>query len=275
MTGNAGASDEVCMAGQAGGTVAERQIDGMAVRVFADRAAAGTAAGWLVRDTLASLLREQGAARVTFAAAQSQREMLAVLRQARDLAWDRVTTFQMDEYIALPPGVMSLSTFLELELFSEVHPGAVNRMASDRDPLVECQRYERLLREAPIDLVCLGIGESGHLAYNDPPLARFDDERWMRVVEISETSRQQCLNDGHFGAPSDVPRHALTMTVPALLSARKIIGVVPGALRHEALRAACDGPIAESCPASALRTHADCTLFVDREAYEGGKGVVN
>lgn len=260
------------MIGETDGAIAERCVDGVTVRVFAERHAAGTAAGRRVCDLLRAVMAEQGSARVVFAAAQSQHELLAVLRTATDLRWDRVTTFQMDEYIALPSGIMSLNAFLERELFDQVHPGTVNRMESDRHPGDECKRYELLLREAPIDLVCLGIGESGHLAYNDPPKAHFADEEWVRVIEINERSRHQGVNDGHFRLLAEVPREAFTMTIPALLSARKIVGVVPGARRNEALRQALDGPIVESCPASALRTHSDCTLFVDQEAYAAGEG---
>jgi glucosamine-6-phosphate deaminase len=251
------------------GKVAERTADGVRVHVFRDRASAGSAAGRLAEEAIRSSLIDQEQVRVVFAAAQSQREVLAVLRSSDLLDWGRVTTFQMDEYLDLPPNMMSLSEFLDQELLAEVTPAVVNKMEPGRRPEAECQRYEQLLRSAPIDLVCLGIGESGHLAYNDPPEARFDDERWVRVVGISETSRHQSINDGHFRSLTDVPSRALTMTVPALLSARKIIGAVPGSLRHHALRRCLDGPIEEACPASALRTHDDCTLFVDLEAYEG------
>ncbi len=244
-------------------------VDDLSVKVFEDRAAAGSAAGREVAETLRAKLDGGGSARVVFAAAQTQREMLAVLRVATEIAWDRVTTFQMDEYAALPPGVMSLGEFLARELFDTVCPGTVNAMRPGDNPDAECERYEGLLRAGPLDLVCLGIGESGHLAYNDPPGARFADRRWVRAVTISQVSRHQAVNDGHFRFLEQVPARALTMTVPALLSARKIVGVVPGVRRHRALRDALEGPIDEACPASALRTHADCTLYVDREAYEG------
>ncbi len=252
-----------------GAEVTERVADGVHVHVFRDRASAGSAAGRLAEEAIRSVLMAQEQACVVFAAAQSQREVLAVLRSSDLFEWERVTTFQMDEYIDLPPGMMSLSEFLDHELLAKVRPTVVNKMEPGREPEAECIRYDQLLRVAPIDLVCLGIGESGHLAYNDPPAARFDDDRWVRIVAISEVSRRQSVNDGHFRSLAEVPSRALTMTIPALLSARKIIGAVPGRLRHDALRRALDGPIEEGCPASALRTHHDCTLFVDVEAYEG------
>jgi glucosamine-6-phosphate deaminase len=252
--------------------VTERVVDGVHVQVFRDRVSAGSAAGRLAEEVLRSTLTANAQARVVFAAAQSQREALAVLRSSDVVDWGRVTTFQMDEYLDLPPGMMSLSDFLDQELLAKVRPASVNKMEPGREPGTECKRYEQLLRFAPIDLVCLGIGESGHLAYNDPPAARFDDDQWVRVVEISEVSRHQSINDGHFRSLGEVPSRALTMTIPALLSARKIIGAVPGSLRHDALRRALDGPIEEASPASALRAHSDCTLFVDLEAYEGTAG---
>jgi glucosamine-6-phosphate deaminase len=249
--------------------VTERVVDGVHVHVFRDRSSAGTAAGRFAEEAIRSTLMAQDHARVVFASAQSQRELLAVLRSSQLVDWGRVTSFQMDEYIDLPPGVMSLSEFLDQELLAKVSLATVNKLEPGQQPEVESNRYEQLLRLAPIDLVCLGIGESGHIAYNDPPMARFDDDRWVRTVDINEVSRQQTINDGHFGSVTEVPWRALTMTIPALLSARKIIGMVPGTKRHDALRRALDGPIDESCPASALRTHPDCTLMVDLEAYEG------
>ena len=259
-------------AGQPGVEVTERIVDGVHVHVFRDRVSAGSTAGRLAEDALRSALMSQNQARVVLASAQSQRELLAVLRSSELVDWGHITTFQMDEYLNLRPGMMSLGDFLDQELLAKVKVAALNRLEPGQQPEAECERYEQLLRSAPIDLVCLGIGESGHLAYNDPPTARFDDGRWVRVVNISEVSRQQSINDGHFRSLTQVPGQALTMTIPALLSARKIIGVVPGAWRHDALRRALDGPVDEDCPASALRTHPDCTLLVDLEAYEGTGG---
>ncbi len=247
----------------------ERMVGPLRVRIYRSRGAAGSAAGADIADTIRAAVRAKGSARVVFAAAQSQREMLAALRAATDLEWGRVTTFQMDEYTAVPPGVASLAEFLDRALFEAVRPGAVNRIRTGDDPSVECDRYEELLRAEPLDLVCLGIGESGHLAYNDPPRARFADRRFVRLVTIGERSRRQAVNDGHFPSLESVPSTAYTMTVPALLSAQKLVGVVPGALRHEALGRALEGSIDEACPASALRTHPDCTLYVDEAAYEG------
>lgn len=252
-----------------GGKVTEVVAGGVRVGVFRDRGAAGSAAGRLAEAAVRAALMAHDRVRVVFAAAQSQREVLAVLRSSKSIEWGRVSTFQMDEYLDLPPRTMRLSEFLDQELLAKVKPAVVNRMEPGREPEAECKRYEEILRSAPIDLVCLGIGESGHLAYNDPPAARFDDDRWVRVVDISEVSRQQGVNDGHFRSLVEVPSRALTMTIPALLSARKVIGVVPGSLRHGALRRALDGPIEEACPASVLRTHDDCTLFVDLEAFQG------
>lgn len=206
---------------------------------------------------------------MVFAAAQSQLELLAALRSADDIDWRRVTTFQMDEYAKPLANGGSLASFLDRELFDAVRPGTVHRIRTGDDSEAECDRYEALLRAEPIDLVCLGIGESGHLAYNDPPAARFGDERFVRLVAIGERSRQQAVNDGQFPDLAAVPGMAYTITVPGLLAATRVVGVVPGTLRHEALRRALDGPIDESCPASALRTHADCTLYVDNAAYEG------
>jgi glucosamine-6-phosphate deaminase len=134
------------------------------------------------------------------------------------------------------------------------------------DSAAECARYRDLLEEAPIDLVCLGIGENGHLAFNDPPVADFDDPEWVKPVELDLLCRQQQVNDGCFPALDDVPRTALTLTIPALLSARAVVGAVPGPRKAQAVRDTLKGPISTACPASILRTHPNAALYLDKES---------
>jgi glucosamine-6-phosphate deaminase len=156
---------------------------------------------------------------------------------------------------------------LREHLFYRVQPGQVHLIDGLASPDAECRRYAALLAAAPIDLVCLGIGENGHLAFNDPPLARFDDPDLVRAVEIATASRQQQVHDGTFGSLDEVPRRAITLTIPALVSAAHMFCVVPGRLKRAAVSCTLRGPITADCPASILRRHQDATLYLDVEAY--------
>ena len=136
-----------------------------------------------------------------------------------------------------------------------------------------CRDYARLLAEAPIDIVCLGIGVNGHIAFNDPPVADFDDPAMVKVVELDETCRQQQVDDSCFAALAEVPKQAITLTVPQLMAAQAIFCVVPGPQKRGAVKAALDGPMSTNCPASILRTHPNCKIFLDREASPVSKKV--
>ncbi|MDA8291941.1 MAG: glucosamine-6-phosphate deaminase [Actinomycetota bacterium] len=236
------------------------------VNVYASRREAGVAAARLVEDVVADRLDGQELVRIVFASAPSQLELLAALRESTRVPWSRVVAFHMDEYVGLPGDAPErFSAFLSRELFDAVAPLVVH-LLDPSDPEAECRRYEALLREAPIDLVCCGIGENGHLAFNEPGDSSFVDARWLRVVPLGEVSRQQQVNDGCFATIAEVPTDAVTMTIPALLSARRIVGVVPGASKAAAVARVLAGPIGEDCPATVLRGHDAATLFVDDAA---------
>ncbi|MEO3805922.1 6-phosphogluconolactonase [Nonomuraea sp. B1E8] len=248
--------------------VIERVAGQLDVRIFSDRARSGAAAGRAAAAALRTALADRDEARVIFAAAPSQREMLAGLRAAEGIDWSRVAVFHMDEYIGLPADApQRFGRFLRHELWESVRPGAVHVIEPGDDPEAESARYAALLGSAPIDLVCLGIGDNGHLAFNDPPVADFADPLAVKVVELDEDCRRQQVSDGCFATLADVPDRAITLTVPTLMAGRTLIATVPGANKRAALSAALDGPIGESCPASVLRTHPACTLYADLEAY--------
>ncbi|MFW5437274.1 TIM barrel protein [Paenibacillus apiarius] len=244
--------------------------DALQVRVYEARGQMGRAAGEAVADQIRSLLREQREVRVVFAAAPSQNELLHALTEADGIDWSRITAFHMDEYIGLPPdSPQRFSQYLRDRLIDIVQPGRIHYIGAGNVELIEaeCLRYAELLREAPLDIVCFGIGENGHLAFNDPPVADFNDPMLVKPVALDEACRQQQVNDGCFATIADVPTHALTLTIPALLSARYLYGAVPGPRKRRALHQAMHGPITHACPASALRMHEHCILFVDAEAF--------
>ena len=244
--------------------------DQLRVQQYPDREALGRAAADHAREVIAAARAARGVARVVFACAPSQNEFLAALvAQPPTVAWTNVVVFHMDEYVGLSAShVQSFRHYLRGHLLDAIPvPKAFHPIRGEATSLPqECERYAKLLREKPIDLVCLGIGENGHLAFNDPPVADFEDRKLIKVVELDKACRQQQVNDGCFARLNDVPGHALTLTVPALFGARAILCCVPGARKAQAVRDTLLGPIDAACPASILRQHPYAVLHIDAAA---------
>ncbi|NGP45618.1 glucosamine-6-phosphate deaminase [Bacillaceae bacterium SIJ1] len=229
----------------------------------------GRAAAADVIAKMKALLKEKETIRIIFASAPSQNEFLETLRTASGIEWHRVTVFHMDEYIGLKPQEeQSFSKFLCDRLFDSVKPGKIHLIDGLNDPELECQVYSERLMEAPIDIVCLGIGENGHIAFNDPPVAHFNDPKLIKMVKLDEMSRQQQVNDKCFHKLADVPTHALTLTIPALLSGSYLYCIVPGLTKKNAVKQTLKGPISETNPASSLRRHPSCILYLDKDSYD-------
>lgn len=241
----------------------------LAVEVYPDRAALGLAAARACASYLGKVLAAHGEARVIFACAPSQDEFLAALVDARRLRkaidWPKVTAFHMDEYVGLPAGApQRFQHYLREHLLDRVKIGRFHGLATTGSSLAStCARYAALLGEKPIDLICLGIGENGHLAFNDPPVADFADRRLVKRVALDAACRQQQVNDGCFPTLDDVPRHALTLTLPVFRRARRLSVHVPGPRKAPAVRATLHDPITTACPATMLRCHPAATLYLD------------
>jgi glucosamine-6-phosphate deaminase len=251
--------------------VARFSVDALQVLVFEDRAAAGRAAAAAVSQAIRERQRASGQANVVFAAAPSQNEFLAGLVASKEIAWPAVACFHMDEYLGLAAShAASFRRYLQEHLFRLVGlPSDRLRLIAAESaarPLQTCLDYEAKLLAEPADIVCAGIGENGHLAFNDPPVADFLDPVLVKVVRLDQACRSQQVHDGCFERVEDVPTHAFTLTVPALLSARIVSVVVPGPRKANAVLTTLRGPISEACPASALRRHEGATLYLDREA---------
>ena len=253
------------------------KIDQLETEIYATRKDLGVAAARAMAGKMKALLGQKDKVRVVFASAPSQNEFLAELRAVPGIDWSRVIAFHMDEYVGLSPEApQAFSKFLVDSLFQYAQPGAfypLNGLA--KDPEAECRRYTELLREAPIDIVCAGIGENGHLAFNDPPVAMFDDPKTVKVVDLTLESREQQVHDGCFPSLDAVPRQALTLTVPALTSAGHIVTMVPGPTKAQAVRDTLLGPISTACPATALRLHPSAWLYVDQASaavYQSARG---
>lgn len=246
--------------------IKEGQKDKLTYYVFKNRDDMGRAAAADIAGQIVKLQKEQGEIRMIFAAAPSQNEVLDYLIQDSRIRWEDMTAFHMDEYIGLPNDAPQLfQNFLKERLFDKVSLKQVHLInSSDKE---EVERYTRLLQEAPIDIVCLGIGENGHIAFNDPPVADFEDEHMIKKVELEDACRQQQVNDGCFSSLEDVPLYAFTLTIPALLAAGSMYCAVPGRTKAEAVRQTLNGPISTACPATILRTHAQAKLYLDKDSF--------
>ncbi|MCR9264084.1 MAG: glucosamine-6-phosphate deaminase [Flavobacteriaceae bacterium] len=239
------------------------------VKVYASRKEAGEAAGRAVEKHLVKLQQQQDDVRIIFAAAPSQDAMLEYLSNSERIEWGKVTAFHMDEYLGLPKGAeQHFSEYLKKRLFSKVPLKKQILIDPFGNVESEISRYSNLMNEKPIDMVCLGIGENGHIAFNDPPVADFNDSKTIKVVELDEACRMQQVNDKCFESLENVPKKALTLTVPTLFRAKKMFCVVLGTNKSEAVKNTLMGPVNESCPASILTTHPDCTFYFDEDAYQ-------
>jgi glucosamine-6-phosphate deaminase len=219
-----------------------------------------------VADEIRARLRERSSVRMVFAAAPSQSEMLAALREEKAIDWTRVTAFHMDEYIGLPQASSQrFGNWLRQAIFHHLPFAAVHLIQPGEDPAQSATDYSARLNEAPLDIVCCGIGVNGHLAFNDPP-ADFDDSLTVKIVNLDPQCRQQQVDDQCFATIDEVPTQALTMTIPALLSARTIFCTVPGPTKQEAVRRALLGPVDPLCPASVLRRHPRCSIYLDQDS---------
>lgn len=241
-------------------------LNGLAVHVAESRAAMGRQAAAAIGDEIHACLQKHHEIRMVFAAAPSQSEMLAGLCREKAIDWTRVTAFHMDEYLGLPADApQRFGIWLGQAIFNHLPFRAVHLMDPSDDAAQSAADYAAKLKEAPIDVVCCGIGVNGHLAFNDPP-ADFDDPLTVKIVQLDAECRQQQVDDRCFPALDEVPTQALTMTVPALLSARAIFCTVPGSAKRDAVRSALRGPLDAMCPASALRQHPRCTIYLDRDS---------
>ncbi len=239
-------------------------VDEIHVNLYDDKPSLSEAAADLVATRLKETLQARGEANLVLATGASQYDFLAALRRRTDIDWTRITAFHLDEYIDLDPEhPAGFRRFLRERFFNHVQVKAVHLLDGNAaDPVAEAARYGALLRQHPVDVACIGIGENGHLAFNDPP-ADFETEAKVLVVNLDEACRRQQVGEGHFPDLAAVPAQALSMSIPAILAARTISCVVPDVRKAEAVRCALEGPVTPMCPASALRGHADCHLYLD------------
>ena len=242
--------------------------DLLKVEIYDTRAQMGIAAGALAAQRIKEILDEKGEANVIFAAAPSQNEMLAALIAADGIDWSKVNAFHMDEYIGLSADApQGFGNFLKAAIFGKLPFKSVNYINCEaQDVDAECQRYAALLKANPVDVVLLGIGENGHIAFNDPHVADFNDTATVKAVELDEVCRQQQVNDGCFKTLNDVPKYALTLTIPTLVSAKHLVCTVPAPTKAWAVGRTVNGEIGEQCPATVMRKHNSVVMFCDSDS---------
>jgi len=240
-------------------------VDALAVRVFDDVQSLAVAAASDAAAAIRGAVNDRGDANIMLATGNSQLVFLAALIEHTDVDWSRVTAFHMDEYVDLPSShPASFQRYMREKVASTIAVKEFHYLAGDTgDAQAEADRYAGLLRAHPLDLCVCGIGENGHLAFNDPPVADFDDPADVKIVALEPASRRQQVAEGHFASMDDVPTHAITVTIPALVRARRVLAIVPESRKAVPVRDALRGPVSTACPASYLRRPPQATLYLD------------
>ena len=226
--------------------------------------AAGAAGAAIIREAIAA----RGHARIVVGTGPSQDGTIGALTAAPGIDWSRVEVFHMDEYTGMAAAhPASFRRWLKEHVADVVRPGIVHYMQGDAaDVEAECRRYGGLLRAAPVDVTFLGFGENGHIAFNDPGVADFEDAAAVKPVTLDERCRRQQVGEGHFADLASAPPAAITVTCPALVSARHLVCSVPDRRKAEAVRDALEGPLSTACPASLVLRHPECAIFLDAES---------
>ena len=240
------------------------KVDNLTVKKFETRAEMGAVAASDITAAINTLLEKKADINMIFAAAPSQNDVLQSLVES-NVDWSRVNAFHMDEYIGLPrTAPQGFGNFLVDHIFGKVPFKSVNLInCAAEDAQAECDRYEALLKANPVDIIILGIGENGHIAFNDPWVANFNDEKLVKIVELDDVCRQQQVNDGCFATIDDVPKTAMTLTCPVFIQAPQLFCIVPAITKAKAVKRTLEGAINEECPATVLRNHPDAVLYLD------------
>lgn len=248
--------------------ISSYKIDLLSVRTFKTRQIMGIVAATQTAERIRNLLKSNDSISIIFAAAPSQSEFLDALSVQQDIDWGKITAFHMDEYVGLPADApQGFGNFLRRSIFSKVPFKAVYYLNGNAPDLeLECKRYGDLLDEYQPEIVCMGIGENTHIAFNDPHVADLNDPQRVKVVDLDLQCRQQQVNDGCFDSIGEVPTHALTLTVPTLLRPGSVFCIVPGKNKSQAVFHTLTQAISAKYPSTALRNHPNAILFLDKDS---------
>ncbi len=237
------------------------------VKIFATKKEMGKAAAKEAAKILRSTIKEKGEAVFVAATGASQFEFLEALTSLPSVDWPKTTMFHLDEYIRIPENhPASFRKYLKEKLINKVHPGTVHLIKGDaEDPELECERLNKIISTKEIDVSFIGIGENGHLAFNDPP-ADFNTEKPYIIVELDEACRKQQLGEGWFNSLNEVPHKAISMSIKQIMKSRNIICTVPDARKAQAVKNCLESTISPEHPASMLRKHKEVFLFLDKDS---------
>jgi glucosamine-6-phosphate deaminase len=244
------------------------QVDELSVRVYARQSDLARDAAVMAKSHLTDALARNGRAAAILATGNSQIQFLEALIALGGMDWSKLTLFHMDEYLGIDANhKASFRRYMRERVESRIRPGKFHYLEGDALlPFDECERYGALLKAQSIDLCCLGVGENGHLAFNDPPVANFNDRHPVTVAKLDLACREQQVNEGHFPTLEAVPPYALTLTIPTLCSAKKMICIAPEKRKARAIKDALHGSISPACPASILRRQPHATLLLDMDS---------
>ncbi|MBO4668317.1 MAG: glucosamine-6-phosphate deaminase [Bacilli bacterium] len=242
--------------------------DNLKVNIYENRDLMGRGAAIDISLYIHSLLKEKNEISIIFAAAPSQNDVLKYLVLDKSISWERINAYHMDEYIWLSDEAKErFSNYLDTHIFKLVNFKSINYLKPNiNNPNEEIERYSNLLKENQIDLVVMGVGENGHIAFNDPAKGLFSVKELVKVVKLDEVCRNQQVHDGCFKTLDDVPKFAMTLTIIALCSATRLFCVVPGTTKANAIKEMIEGEVTESCPASILRKHKNACLYLDKDS---------
>lgn len=243
-------------------------VDTLSAYIYPSEAELAEGAAIMGRDYLQEVLNQQQTATVLLATGNSQIQFLAALTAVGGVDWSHVTLFHLDEYLGIEAdSPASFRYYLRERVEKQVNPAQFHYIQGDAvEPLAECDRYTKLLMAQSIDLCLLGIGQNGHLAFNEPEVANFKDPYRIKLVKLADQTRQAQLNQGYFPHLAAVPQYAFTVTIPMLTSAQKIFCLAPGASKAPIIKTIIKEGIAPTCPASILRQHKNATLFLDKDS---------
>ena len=239
-------------------------IDELKVAIYDEPISLGNAAADFVEKKLDKAIAQNSSANLILATGASQFSFLEAFKK-RNIDWEKITVFHLDEYKGISDQhPASFRKYLKERILDEVAPKKIYFLNGDSEDLEEeMKNYSEALLAHPIDVACIGIGENGHIAFNDPPVADFDDPKLVKLVTLDEACRNQQLGEGWFATFDDIPKQALTLTIPAIMRCKSISCVVPDARKAQAVHDTLNNEISTTCPATILRTHPETMLFLD------------